>query len=58
MNRSRTNRRHAGFTLIEIMAVVVIMGMLIGIVGTVVFNRIDQARTSTAVLSAPAASLL
>lgn len=40
--------RRAGFTLIEIMAVVVIMGMLIGIVGTVVFNRIDQARTSTA----------
>jgi general secretion pathway protein G len=44
MNRTRNE----GFTLIEIMAVVLIMGMLAGIVGTVVIDRINQARTSTA----------
>ena len=41
-------RRAKGFTLIEIMAVVLIMGLLAGIVGTVVVNQIDQARTQTA----------
>jgi general secretion pathway protein G len=40
--------RRRGFTLIEIMAVVLIMGLLAGIVGTVVVNQIDQARTQTA----------
>jgi general secretion pathway protein G len=46
MNDDRTRR--TGFTLIEIMAVVLIMGLLAGIVGTVVVNQIDQARTQTA----------
>jgi len=46
MKRLETRRR--GFTLIEIMAVVLIMGLLAGIVGTVVVNQIDQARTQTA----------
>lgn len=46
MNRRDARRR--GFTLIEIMAVVLIMGLLAGIVGTVVVNQIDQARTQTA----------
>lgn len=41
-------RRHDGFTLIEMMAVVLIIGLLGGIVGTVVFSRIDQARATTA----------
>lgn len=41
------NRRR-GFTLIEIMAVVLIMGLLAGIVGAVVIGQIDQARTQTA----------
>jgi general secretion pathway protein G len=46
MNRRDDRRR--GFTLIEIMAVVLIIGLLAGIVGTVVVNQIDQARTQTA----------
>jgi general secretion pathway protein G len=41
-------RREAGFTLIEIMAVVLIIGLLGGIVGAAVFGRIDQARVTTA----------
>ena len=40
-------RRQRGFTLIEIMAVVVIMGLLMGIVGTAVFGRINEARRTT-----------
>jgi len=40
-------RNQAGFTLIEIMAVVVIMGLLMGIVGTAVFSQIDKARVNT-----------
>ena len=40
-------RRKRGFTLIEIMAVVVIMGLLMGIVGTAVFSQIDKARVNT-----------
>ena len=39
--------RRRGFTLIEIMAVVVIMGLLMGIVGTAVFSQIDKARVNT-----------
>jgi general secretion pathway protein G len=49
---NRTERRGAakrrrGFTLIEIMAVVVIMGLLMGIVGTAVISRIQEARVGT-----------
>lgn len=40
-------RRQAGFTLIEIMAVVLIIGLLGGIVGAAIFGRIDQARVTT-----------
>ena len=40
-------RRRAAFTLIEIMAVVLIMGLLMGIVGTVVFSQVDKARVTT-----------
>ena len=42
-----TTRRQAAFTLIEIMAVVLIMGFLAGIVGVAVVARIDQARVTT-----------
>lgn len=41
-------RRRNGFTLIEIMAVVLIIGLLGGIVGAAIFGRIDQARVTTA----------
>jgi general secretion pathway protein G len=41
-------RRRNGFTLIEIMAVVLIIGLLGGIVGAAIFGQIDQARVTTA----------
>lgn len=41
-------RRSAGFTLIEIMAVVLIIGLLAGIVGVAVFSQVDSARVTTA----------
>ena len=43
-------RKHGdrGFTLIEIMAVVLIIGMLSGIVGFAVFQQVDKARVVTA----------
>jgi len=40
-------RRETGFTLIEIMAVVLIMGFLAGIVGVAVVAQIDKARVVT-----------
>ncbi len=41
-------RRGAGFTLIEIMAVVLIIGLLGGIVGVAIFGQVDTARVNTA----------
>src|SRR5262245_36978889 len=40
--------REAGFTLIEVMAVVVIIGLLAGIVGTAIIGQLDKARVNTA----------
>ena len=48
MHAQPRRRREDGFTLIEIMAVVLIIGLLGGIVGAAVFGRIDQARVTTA----------
>ena len=45
---TRTDHRNEGFTLIEIMAVVLIIGMLSGIVGFAVFQQVDKARVVTA----------
>ncbi len=42
------SRRRHGFTLIEIMAVVLIIGLLGGIVGVVIFGQVDSARVTTA----------
>lgn len=47
MDTTRTART-AGFTLIEIMAVVLIIGLLGGIVGVVIFGQVDTARITTA----------
>ena len=48
MERSPRTRRIGAFTLIEIMAVVLIIGLLGGIVGAVVFGQVDKARVATA----------
>lgn len=49
MNDAKSiDRRNEGFTLIEIMAVVLIIGMLSGIVGFAVFQQVDKARVVTA----------
>jgi general secretion pathway protein G len=46
-NHRRRRTASAGFTLIEIMAVVVIMAMLMGLVGVNIKVQIDKARVST-----------
>lgn len=43
-----TGKRAKGFTLIEIMVVVVIIGILIGLVAPNVLGRIDKARVTAA----------
>ena len=44
---SKPVHRERGFTLIEIMAVVLIMGLLMGLVGISVFTQVDKARVVT-----------
>jgi general secretion pathway protein G len=41
-------KRGSGFTLIEIMAVVLIIGLLSGIVGLAVFQQVDKGRVTAA----------
>ncbi|HJO23268.1 MAG: type II secretion system major pseudopilin GspG [Myxococcota bacterium] len=42
------NRIQSGFTLIEIMAVVIIIGLLTGVVGFQIFQQVDKGRATTA----------
>lgn len=48
MRSTQTRKRARGFTLIEIMAVVLIMGLLMSLVGITVFAQVDKARVTTA----------
>lgn len=48
MTPATPEHRDQGFTLIEIMAVVLIIGMLSSIVGFAVFRQVDKARVVTA----------
>jgi len=41
-------KREKGFTLVEIMVVVVIIGLLAGLVGPKIFNRLERAKVETA----------
>lgn len=44
---TQTHRKQRGFTLLEMMAVVLIIGLLMTLVGTQVAQRIDSARVTT-----------
>ncbi len=44
----RSEQRNPGFTLIEIMAVVLIIGLLSTIVGAAIFRQVDRARVTAA----------
>jgi general secretion pathway protein G len=44
----RDRRRSGAFTLIEIMAVVIIIGLLTTIVGAAIFQQVDKGRVTTA----------
>jgi len=48
LNESSGTERERGFTLIEIMAVVLIIGLLSTLVGLAIFPQIDKARVNTA----------
>ncbi|MCB0219075.1 MAG: type II secretion system major pseudopilin GspG [Chrysiogenetes bacterium] len=47
-NSAARNASRAGFSLVEIMVVVVIIGLLASIVGVAVFNQVDEGRQNTA----------
>lgn len=48
MARPKTGRSSGGFSLVEILVVLVIMGLLISIVAPTVLNRADEARIQKA----------
>lgn len=45
--KKRTSRTGKGFTMVELMAVLIILGLLFGLVAKKVSDKIDQARVTT-----------
>lgn len=48
MKYTYKTKQQQGFSLIEVLVVVVIMGMLIGLIGPNVLGQVDRARVTTA----------
>jgi general secretion pathway protein G len=48
MCKFRTQRFHRGFTLLEMLVVLVIVGLLVGLVGPRLFSKVDQSKVTTA----------